>query len=93
MYQATTMYAVTVNDSQKNVRAALITIAVHALLLLLFFFITIAMAVPVPPPVEEGIEVNLGNSDIGFGDVQPLIPDAPAPETQPEQTPPKQLLK
>jgi outer membrane biosynthesis protein TonB len=92
MYQATTMYAVTINDSQKNVRAALITIAVHALLFLLFFFITIAMAVPVPPPVEEGIEVNLGNSDIGFGDVQPLVPDAPAPETQPEQTPPKQQI-
>ena len=50
------------------------------------------MAVPAPPKVEEGIEVNLGNSDIGFGDVQPLIPDEPAPDIQQESTPPKQQI-
>lgn len=80
------------DNSQKNIKAAAITIAVHAALLLLFFFITIAMAVPPPPKVEEGIEVNLGNSDIGFGDVQPLIPDEPAPDEAPETAPPKEQI-
>lgn len=89
MQQALTMQA---NDSQNNIKAAAVTIAVHAVLLLMFFFITIAMAVPTPPPLEEGIEVNLGNSDIGFGDVQPLVPDAPAPESMPETSPPKQQI-
>lgn len=64
MTQAITMSA---TESQKNVKAAAVTIIVHAVLLILFFFISIAMAVPAPPVVEEGIEVNLGNSDIGFG--------------------------
>ena len=81
-------------DTQKNYKAAAVTIVVHAVLLFLFFVLTIAMAVPTPPPVEEGIEVNLGNSDIGFGDVQPLIPDEPAPESIPETTttPPQQQI-
>lgn len=82
----------TTDNSQKNLKAAAITIGVHVVLLLLFLFITIAMAVPAPPKVEEGIEVNLGNSDIGFGDVQPLIPDEPAPDIQQESTPPKQQI-
>ena len=82
----------TTDNSQKNIKAAAITVGVHVALLLLFFFITIAMAVPAPPKVEEGIEVNLGNSDIGFGDVQPLIPDEPAPDIQQESTPPKQQI-
>lgn len=79
-------------ESQNNLKAAAVTITVHGILLLLFFFIGIAMTVPTPPPVEEGIEVNLGNSDIGFGDVQPLVPDAPAPESMPETSPPKQQI-
>ncbi len=89
MTQAITMSA---TESQKNVKAAAVTIIVHAVLLILFFFISIAMAVPAPPVVEEGIEVNLGNSDIGFGDVQPLVPGDPAPESMPETSPPKQQI-
>lgn len=91
MYQNVTMQAA---DTQKHYKAAAVTIVVHAVLLFLFFVITIAMAVPTPPQPEEGIEVNLGNSDIGFGDVQPLIPDEPAPESIPETTttPPQQQI-
>jgi len=92
MYQASTMQANATNESQKNVKAAAVTIVVHAVLLILFFFITIAMAVPTPPVVEEGIEVNLGNSDIGFGDLQALVPGDPAPEAMPESSPPKQQI-
>lgn len=91
MYKTSTMQAA---DTRKNYKAAAITFVVHALLLILFFVITIAMTGPTPAPVEEGIEVNLGNSDIGFGDVQPLIPDEPAPEAIPETTttPPQQQI-
>jgi outer membrane biosynthesis protein TonB len=91
MYKTSTMQSA---DTQKNYKAAAITFVVHAVLLVLFFVITIAMTGPTPPPAEEGIEVNLGNSDIGFGDVQPLIPDEPAPEAIPETspTPPQQQI-
>lgn len=67
------------SNTQKNRKAFLITLAVHSLLLLLFFLFSFKTPeTPLPPP-EEGIEVNLGNSDIGFGDVQPLQNDEPAP--------------
>lgn len=89
MQQVLSMQA---NESQNNMKAAAVTIVVHAALFLFFFLFTIAMAVPTPPPVEEGIEVNLGNSDIGFGDIQPLVPGEPAPESMPETSPPKQQI-
>lgn len=92
MNQAVYMQSTVSNESQNNFKAAAATIVVHAVLLFLFFVITIAMAVPTPPPVEEGIEVNLGNSDIGFGDVQPLVPGEPAPEPMPQTSPPKQQI-
>jgi outer membrane biosynthesis protein TonB len=75
------------SDNQKNWKALFITLSVHALLLLVFFLFAFAVPGVTPPPVEEGIEVNLGNSDIGFGDIQPLVPGEPAPEAQPEPAP------
>ena len=89
MYQVSNMQ---VNESQNKLKAAAVTIVVHGALLLLFFLITIAMTVPAPPAIEEGIEVNLGNSDIGFGDIQPLVPGEPAPESMPETSAPKQQI-
>lgn len=77
-------------ETQKNVKALAITVFTHALLLLIFFWIAFAVPVVPPPVPEEGIEVNLGNSDIGFGDVQPLVPDAPAPDAQEDVAPPRQ---
>ena len=41
------------------------------------------------PPVEDGIEVNLGNSDQGFGTDQPYEPGQPSPQDQQSYTPPK----
>lgn len=67
-------------DTQKNWKAALITLAVHALLLLLFFLVAFKTPPPPPPTPDEGIEVNLGDSEIGYGDDQPMIPGDPAPE-------------
>lgn len=77
-------------ESQKNLRALLTTLGIHAALLLLFFLVGFAVPTLTPTPLEEGIEVNLGNSDIGFGDIQPLVPGEPAPETQAVAVPPRQ---
>jgi outer membrane biosynthesis protein TonB len=64
-------------ESEKNRKAALYTAAVFALLLFLFFFIRWSVPVlPMPVP-EDGIEVNLGNSDEGLGDNQPQSPESP----------------
>jgi hypothetical protein len=48
-----------------------VTIMVHALLLLSFFLFSFDTPV-VPPPELEGILINLGNSDDGSGEEQPL---------------------
>ncbi len=87
MYTHSAMQAMQ-SDTQKNWKALFVTLGVHALLLLVFFLFAFAVPTITPPPVEEGIEVNLGNSDIGFGDIQPLVPGDPATEAQPEPTPP-----
>ncbi|MFN5335560.1 MAG: hypothetical protein ACK5BV_10265 [Bacteroidota bacterium] len=70
------------SNTQKNGKAALITLSVHALLFLLFFLFSFKTPPAPAPVIEEGIEVNLGNSDIGFGDVQPLQPGEPAPSEE-----------
>ena len=70
----------TKND-QKELRALGATLIFHAVLLLLFFLLSFKTPqIAPPPPADEGIEVNLGSSDIGFGDLQPLAPGDPAPD-------------
>lgn len=66
-------------NTQKNWKAALATLTVHALLLLVFFLVAFKTPTPPPPPPQEGIEVNLGDSDTGYGDEQPMQPGEPAP--------------
>jgi TonB family protein len=39
--------------------------------MLLLFFIFVGFKTPLPLPEEQGVEVNLGNSEDGMGDVQP----------------------
>lgn len=40
-------------------------------------------------PIEEGLEVNLGNSDQGLGNDQPFLPNEPSKQDQEKYTPPK----
>ncbi|MFM7840226.1 MAG: hypothetical protein ACKO6K_11720, partial [Chitinophagaceae bacterium] len=61
-------------EVQKNWKASLYTGLVVSLLLLLFFWWTWPLQSWYPPVPEEGIEVNLGNSDEGLGDQQPFVP-------------------
>ena len=42
-----------------------------------------------PAPVEQGLEVNLGNSDQGLGNDQPYLPNDPSKQDQEKYTPPK----
>ena len=60
-------------------RGVIGTIIVHILLLLCLFFI--ALRTPLPLPGEEGVEVNLGYDDMGYGQIQS---DVPPPKAEPE---------
>jgi hypothetical protein len=66
-------------NTQKNWKAAIATLVVHALLLLVFFLVAFKTPAPPPPAPQEGIEVNLGDSETGYGDEQPMLPGEPAP--------------
>ncbi len=76
-------------EKVKNVKAGTITGVISGALLLFFFLVSWSVPVIVPPPIEEGLEVNLGNSDDGFGEIQPLIPGEPAAAEKEMNTPPK----
>lgn len=93
MNQVYSMQQYAQEDRSNNPKAAVITTVVHGLILLILFVIPMAATIKNDPIVdEEGIEVNLGNSDIGFGDVQPLVPDEPAPAVEQQTTPPQQQI-
>jgi len=62
-----------------NNKALAWTVGVHALLLLLFIFLSYTI-MPAPPVVNDGggLEVNLGTSDNGSGNNQPMSKKDPA---------------
>lgn len=66
-------------ETEKNIKAAVYTTIVCVLLFLVFFFTKWTLPQIPPPPFEEGIEVNLGNSETGLGDIAPEIPGEPSP--------------
>jgi hypothetical protein len=70
-------------DKKGRVWAITGTLVFHTLLILILFWV--ALRTPLPLPGEEGVEVNLGNSDNGMGDIQPeeaamLASSAAAPQ-------------
>ena len=76
-------------EKEKNIKALTYTMIVCGALFLIFFFVKWTLPNVTPPPVLEVIEVNLGNSDQGLGDVAPQMPGEPA-ETKDEQYSPRQ---
>jgi outer membrane biosynthesis protein TonB len=66
-------------ESNKNTRAAAYTAVVAISLLLIFFLVAWDVPKIPEPTVDEGISVNLGDSDDGSGDDQPMKPGEPAP--------------
>lgn len=74
-------------ERDKNIKASLITTAVCGVLFLLFFFLQWSLPQVPQPDFGEGIEVNLGNSETGLGDVAPQSLGEPS-ATQEEQSAP-----
>lgn len=77
-------------ETQKNIQAGSYTAMICGAILLIIIFVKWSLPEVPPPPIEEGIEVNLGNSDQGLGDDQPFLPGQPSPADQQAYTPPKQ---
>lgn len=81
-------------ENEKNLKASAYTLLIVGSILALCFMISWTPPVAPPIPDDEGMEVNLGDSETGEGDVQPLIPGPPSAEideasvaTPPPQTP------
>lgn len=70
-------------DSNKR-KALAGTVVFHLLLLLALFFL--ALRTPLPLPGEEGVEVNLGYSDQGMGQIQPERPETEEAASTPPPT-------
>lgn len=70
----------TVFERKKNLKAGGYTILVLSFIVFLLIFISWSTPVREVVLLDEGIEVNLGNSDMGFGDIPPMVPGDPAPE-------------
>src|ERR1700688_4824509 len=77
-------------ESEKNLKASGYTLMVCILILIVLFFVTWTLPTIPLPPLDEGIEVNLGNSDQGLGTNQPFLPGKPSPQEHEKYTPPKQ---
>jgi hypothetical protein len=79
-------------EKEKNIKAGLITAVICLLLFCIFFFLTWELPKIPTPTFGEGIEVNLGNSETGFGNEPPQVPGEAATETDnTKTTPPEQV--
>ena len=79
-------------ESRKNLKATGYTAVFCTLLLIVLLYVSWTLPVEAPPVAEEGIEVNLGNSDKGLGTNQPYLPGQPSAEDKEKYTPPKQAV-
>ncbi|MCD4696177.1 MAG: hypothetical protein K8S16_08030 [Bacteroidales bacterium] len=61
-------------NKKHKVKGIIGTVIFHGLIILLLFIL--AFSTPLPLPGEEGVEISLGYSDEGFGQVQPKKPAA-----------------
>ncbi|MEP6748042.1 MAG: hypothetical protein ABJB86_09970 [Bacteroidota bacterium] len=79
-------------EVKKNMQAGTITLAILAFMFLFLFLIGWTTPSVLQPQPEEGMEVNLGNSDAGLGNDQAFQPGKPSPQDQEKYTPPKQVV-
>lgn len=56
-------------EKKNKIIGIIVTISFH--IVLLIFCILFGFTTPLPLPEEQGVEVNLGNSEEGMGDIQP----------------------
>lgn len=75
-------------EAEKNRKALIYTLAICGALLLLFVLIKWPLnKIAPPPPIQDLIEVNLGNEFEGMGEEQPLIKGERAPAQEPAPQP------
>ncbi len=74
-------------------RAGSYTLAICLCLLIIFFFVKWTTPTFPQPLIEDGIEVNLGSSDMGSGIDQLYEPGSPAPVEHQQYTPPKAAVE
>lgn len=69
-------------ENQKNIKAGAYTVLLVGILIGLCFII--GWTPPTAPVLteDEGMEVNLGDSETGLGEIQPLVPGEPAAPTE-----------
>lgn len=79
-------------EADKNVKAGTYTGIICGAILMLCFLISWTNPLPEVLPIEEGIEVNLGNSDQGLGEEAPMVPGPPAEQEEEINTPPRTQL-
>ena len=79
-------------ESQKNWKASGYTLMICILLAIILLFVTWTLPPQPAPVIEDGIEVNLGNSDQGLGDNQPYLPGKPSQQDQEKYTPPQKAV-
>ncbi|MEO8765046.1 MAG: hypothetical protein ABI416_12195 [Ginsengibacter sp.] len=73
-------------ESEKNRKALFYTTGICTIFLLIAIFYTWPMLIPPIPPVQDLIDVNLGNEQEGMGNIQPLVKGARAPDNQSVQS-------
>lgn len=78
-------------NKKEKIRGIIGTIIYHALLFLLLIFF--GLTTPLPLPGEEGVEVNVGNSDLGTGIIQQAIPEEAPPTPIPEEVIEEEVAK
>lgn len=81
------------SDKREKIKGVLGTLIYHLLVLLALLFF--GLTTPLPLPGEEGVEVNLGNSEQGSGIIQQAIPEevSETPEKKEEVVEKKQEEK
>lgn len=67
-------------ERDKNAKAGGYTLMIIGALFLMLILVNWTIPQLPEPLLNEGIEVNLGNSETGLGDIPPMIPGDPAPE-------------
>lgn len=76
-------------ERKKNLQASVWTAVVTGSVLLMIILVKWSIPAKVEPPQEEYVEINIGSSDMGSGNDQPLLPGDPAPAQQTSYTPPE----
>jgi hypothetical protein len=74
-------------EKEKNIKAISITGAITIVLFLIFFYVHYEKPIPPEPIIGEGIEVNLGNSETGYGEIPPKAPGESAEKVASKSAP------